>query len=58
MWLQTCGVTHLRAKMALISPIKPPPPPPPPPMDELLLRVDSVLETGVGVGGADGPSSC
>lgn len=56
MWLQTCGVTHLRAKMALISPIKPPPPPPP--MDALLLRVDSVLETGAGVGGAGGPSSC
>lgn len=57
MWLQTCGVTYLRAKMALISPIKPPPPPP---MDALLLRVDSVLETGAGVGAgdADGPSSC
>lgn len=55
-WLQTCHVTHLRAKMALISPIKPPPPPPPPPAapPPPLLRLESALP----IGGAGAPSSC
>ena len=55
LWHETCAVTHLRAKMALISPIRPPPPPPPPPpIDELLLRLESALL----IGAAGAPSSC
>lgn len=49
---ESCAVTHLRAKMALISPIRPPPPPPP--IDELLLRFESALL----IGAAEAPSSC